>query len=112
MTSLSVAWSLMAPIAMMALGTTSQVETPEPSPTAIEQALIERACYGVPPALTLTLETDPRAQCLSAQLASLRADFGRDLRRLSASERSLLDSKCSRLQTTHGSEAYLTCIAD
>jgi hypothetical protein len=95
---------------MMALGTAPQVDAPEPIPTAIEQALIERACSSVRPGPTL--ETDRHAQCLDVQLASLRADFGRDLRRLSASERSLLDSTCSRLQSTHGSEAYLTCLAD
>ncbi len=110
MTSLSVVWSLMAPFAMMALGTAPQVDAPAPIPTAIETALIERVCSGVAPGSTI--ETDPHARCLNAQLASLRADFGRDLRRLSASERSLLDSTCSRLQSTHGSEAYLTCIAN
>jgi hypothetical protein len=109
MTSSSVVWSL-APFLMMALGSAPQVDTPDPSPaTAIEQALIERACSSV--ASGRTFETDPHAQCLSAQLASLRADFGRDLRRLSASERNLLDSTCSRVQISQGREAYLDCIS-
>src|SRR5437870_3785109 len=84
MTSLSIVWGLMAPFAMMALGTAPQVDTLDQSPpTAIEQALVERACSGV--AAGRTFETDPHAQCLGAQLVSLRSDFGRDLRRLSAS---------------------------
>ncbi len=109
MTSLSVVWGLMAPFAMMALGTAPQVDTPDPSPpTAIEQALVERACSGV--AAGRPFENDPHAQCLSAQLVSLRTDFGRDLRRLLASERNMLDSTCSRMQTSLGREAYLDCI--
>jgi hypothetical protein len=109
MTSLSVVWSVMAPFAMMAIGTAPQIDTPDPSPpTAIEQALVERACSNV--ASGRTFETDPHAQCLAAQLVWLRNDFGRDLRRLSASERSMLDSSCSRVQTSQGREAYLDCI--
>jgi hypothetical protein len=109
MTSLSAVWGLMAPFTMMALGTAPQVDTPDPSPpTAIEQALVERACSGV--TAGRTFENDPHAQCLSAQLVSLRNDFGRDLRRLSASERNMLDSTCSRVQTSQGREAYLDCI--
>ena len=109
MTAASVVWSLMAPFATMALGTAPQVDAPDLSPpTAIENALTERACSRV--ASGGTFETDPHAQCLAAVLASLRADFGRDLRRLSGPERNMLDTTCSRLQSTHGQEAYLDCI--
>jgi hypothetical protein len=101
--------SLVAPFAVMALASAPQADTPDPSPpTTIEQALIERACSTV--ASGRAFETDPHVQCMSAQLATLRADFGRDLRLLSAAERKLLDSTCSRLQATQGREAYLDCI--
>jgi hypothetical protein len=101
--------SLVAPFAVMALASAPQADTPDPSPpTTIEQALIERACSTV--ASGRAFETDPHVQCMSAQLATLRADFGRDLRLLSAAERKLLDSTCSRLQTAQGREAYLDCI--
>jgi hypothetical protein len=109
MTFSSVVWSLTTPFAMMALGSAPQVDAQDPNPpTAIEQALIERTCSAVPSGRTF--ETDPHVRCLGAQIALLRADFGRDLRRLSTSERNMLDSACSRLQTTQGREAYLDCI--
>src|SRR5262249_11588060 len=46
----------------------------------------------------------------NAQLALLRADFGRDLRRLSAAERSGLDNSCSAMNTATGREKYLDCL--
>ena len=103
-----IVWTLMAPFTVMALGAGLQVGTPDPSgPTAIEQALIEHACT-----LTLTqaAETAEHQQCLSAQLLSLRADFGRDLTRLSGPERRTLDSACSKIREARGREAYLECL--
>src|ERR1700687_805967 len=100
---------LMAPFTVMALGAGLQVGTPDPGgPTAIEQALIEHACT-----LTLTraAETAEHQQCLSAQLLSLRADFGRDLSRLSGPERRTLDSVCSKIREARGREAYLECLS-
>ena len=104
-----IAWTLMAPITVMALGAGLQVGTPDPGgPTAIEQALMEHAC-----ALSLTRasETVQHQQCLSAQLLSLRADFGRDLSRLSGPERRTLDSACSKIREARGREAYLECLS-
>ena len=98
-----IVWSLLAPFTMMAaLGAGLQVDTPDPgAPTAIEQALMEHAC-----SRTQASETD-RQECLSAQLLSLRADFGRDLSRLSGPERKTLDSVCSKIRDVRGREAYL-----
>jgi flagellar biosynthesis GTPase FlhF len=103
-----IVWTVVAPFTVMALGAGLQVDTPDPSgPTAIEQALIEHAC---PLNLTRAEETAEHQQCLSAQLQSLRADFGRDLTRLSGSERRTLDSACSKIREARGREAYLECL--
>jgi len=109
MTSSSVVWSVMAPFAMMALGSAPQVDAQDPlPPTAIEEALIERACSMLPSASFA--DSDAHTRCRNAQLQQLRSDFGRDLRRLSNGERTALDSACGRLSTTHGREAYLDCL--
>src|SRR5258708_3809938 len=87
---------IVASFMVMALGAGLQVSTPDPSgPTAIEQALIEHAC---PMTLTRAEESTEHQQCLSAQLQALRADFGRDLSRLSGPERRTLDSACSKIR--------------
>ena len=74
--------------------------------TPIEQALIERACS---PAAG-TLETDRHDECLHARLVSLRADFGRDLSRLSGAERRKIDSACEPIRASQGREGYLDCL--
>jgi hypothetical protein len=77
-------------------------------PSAIEQALIERACTG-----TQSFGANgenANAQCLEARLLALRSEFGRDLSRLSTAERRKLDSTCSRFQTARGRETYLDCL--
>jgi len=100
----------MAPFMVLALGTGLQVSTPGLGvPTAIEQALIEYKCRitqtaGVP-------ETDAHQACLSAQLLSLRTDFGRDLSRLSRSERRTIDSVCSAIREERGRDAYVECLS-
>jgi flagellar biosynthesis GTPase FlhF len=104
-----IVWTLMAAFTVMARGAGLQVGTPDPGgPTAIEQALIEHACTL---SLTLAAETAEHQQCLSAQLLSLRADFGRDLSRLSGPERRTLDSVCSKIRDARGREAYLECLS-
>lgn len=107
--ALPIAWFLAGPGAAMARG--SQGGTPEPSPpTAIEQALIEYVCSAAraPGALA----TDTYEQCLRAKLLSLRADFGRDLGRLSAADRRALDSACNKIREMQGREAYVGCVND
>jgi DnaJ domain len=102
-------WSVTAPFTVMAFGAGAQVGSPDSSgSTVLEQALIEHVCgtmqsAGAP-------GTDQYHACVSAQLVSMRADFGRDLGRLSTSERRTLDSACSNLQATRGRDAYLACL--
>ena len=48
--------------------------------------------------IQLVTEIDAHRQCLSARLLSLRADFGRDLGRLSGSDRRRIDAACARLR--------------
>jgi hypothetical protein len=101
-----IVWGLMGPFTAMALGAGLQVGRPDPGgATAIEQALIEHVC-----SLTRAAETAEHQACLSAQLLSLRADFGRDLSRLSASERRRLDTACSKIRDMRGRDAYLECL--
>ncbi len=101
---------LLGPSLVLALSTAPPPAAPaEPSaPSAIEQALIERACTG-----TQSIGPngeDTNAQCLAARLLALRTEFGRDLSRVSAADRRRLDAACSRFQSTRGREAYLDCL--
>lgn len=100
----------MAPLTVLALGTGLQTGAPDSSvPTAIEQALIEHRCRttvaaGAP-------GTEAYQECPSVQLLSLRADFGRDLSRLSAAERRTIDSVCSKIRASQGRDAYVECLS-
>ena len=75
---------------------------------ALERALAERAC-GVAVYSSIT-QTDDDGSCVSRQLATLRADFGRDLGELSVRERRGVDSACGRLNTPESREGYLDCV--
>lgn len=72
-------------------------------PTSIELALAELSCG---PRVTDAARFD----CLSATVASLRADFGYDLSRLAASQRNAIDKGCGDRLTTNGHQAYIACI--
>ena len=78
------------------------------APTPVEQALMEHWCS----ATRATSAGDAGAYpiCLSAQLQSLRSDFGRDLSRLTASERRAVDAVCNRIRTAEGRDAYVACL--
>jgi hypothetical protein len=105
-----IAWSLILPFTVAALGAVLQVAAPEPSPpTPIEQALMEHVCSVVPSGGAP--ESDRYLACLRTQLLGLRADFGRDLSRLSAAERKAVDAACNEVRTSSGREAYLTCLS-
>ena len=98
----------MAPIAVFALGTGMQVDPPDSQvPTAIERALMERACSATE---TVSAESYAHQHCLDAKLLWLRTDFGRDLSRLSAADRRRIDAACSRLRASDQREAYLDCL--
>ena len=82
---------------------------PDPAiATPIEQALIEQAC-STPPAIAI--DTDKHDECLHAKLTSLRADFGRDLGKLSSGDRRRIDAACEQIRGAEGREGYLTCLA-
>jgi hypothetical protein len=77
-------------------------------PTALEEALIERVCNATSAGLAPT--SDAFLACLKAALDALRADFGRDLARLSKADRNALDADCSRRRAVDGADAYVRCI--
>ena len=102
--------SLMAPLTVLALGTGLQTGAPDSdAPTAIEQALIEYRCRTTVGASAPG--TDAHQECPGVQLLSLRADFGRDLSRLSAAERKSIDSICSKILASQGRDAYVNCLS-
>src|SRR4051794_18695064 len=77
-------------------------------PTPLEEALIEYACGPLHPAGAL--ESDAYLDCRKNQLLYLRTEFGRDLRRLSNTERKTLDTTCGGLRMSRGQDAYLSCL--
>jgi DnaJ-domain-containing protein 1 len=99
----------MAPIAVFAVGMGPQVDRPDAEvPTAIERALMERACVATE---TVAAASHGHQQCLDAKLLSLRGDFGHDLSRLSAPDRRRIDAACSNLRASDQREAYLDCLS-
>ena len=100
-------WSLIVLLTVMAPGAFAQVNTNGAS--AIEQALIEHACRVM---LTAgAADTDPAyRECLRTRLRSLRADYGRDLSKVSAEDRNTFDSVCSTTRVAEGRQAYLECL--
>jgi hypothetical protein len=78
-------------------------------PTPLEGAIIEYLCGALRPAGTI--ETPKYLQCRDQQLTSLRADFGRDLRRLTPAERAKLDTVCDGLRASRGQDAYVQCLS-
>jgi DnaJ-domain-containing protein 1 len=101
--------TLVAPIAVLAIGMDPQVDRPDAEvPTAIERALMERACVATE---TVSAESYAHQHCLDAKLLSLRNDFGRDLSRLSAPDRRRIDAACRGLSASDQREAYLDCLS-
>jgi len=97
-------WSLILPILWGV-----QVAAPDSSPpTPLEQALIEHVCSAT--RAPGVVESGAYRDCLNRKLLSIRTDFGRDLSRLSASERRTMDSVCSRALEAREREAYLECL--
>jgi hypothetical protein len=102
---------LAAAIVGNAAETMAQARGPHPSdPNAsspLEQALIEHACRRQPPG---EAEDDAYQECLGARLRALRADFGRDLNRISPAKRKALDAACGDILRRVGPDAYLECL--
>jgi DnaJ-domain-containing protein 1 len=75
----------------------------------MEQALIEYACHVPGQARS---GQDAYDACLTAALAALRSDFGRDLQRLAAKDRRRIDATCAELRIMRGRDAYVACLSD
>jgi len=102
---------LMASLTVFALETGPQVApstaSTVDSATSIERALIERAC-GIP----YTPWADEAAQqCFSDHLLTLRADFGRDLSKLSIADRKAVDTACLDLRRPEKQDVYVDCLS-
>ncbi|MBM3773412.1 MAG: hypothetical protein FJW27_19405 [Acidimicrobiia bacterium] len=79
------------------------------TPTPLEQALMEHNCRVPGQAM---LPADLQEVCLRDQLTYLRAEFGRDLRKLPAADRRTIDRACSALRVERGRDEYIACLAD
>jgi hypothetical protein len=88
-----------------AFALTAQVQD-RSGPTAIEHAMAEFTCR-----LTAVSGPDSYQTCYGARLAALRADFGRDLERLTPAERRGIDSACTPVRDAQGRDAYLQCLS-
>ena len=92
-----------------ALGPRVRAESVDPAiATPIEQALIERAC-STPPAIAIN--PDKHDECLHGKLNAMRADFGRDLSKLSGGDRRKIDAACEPIRGVEGREGYVSCVA-
>ncbi len=76
--------------------------------SALETLLVERVCDAM--VATRTIQAADHEKCVDDQLASLRADLGSNLARLSAGDRQRLDAACSHLAGALTREAYLDCV--
>lgn len=85
----------------------SAVEADAP-PTPLEQALVEHLCR-IPGQAMLAPEA--YEGCLRDQLVSLRSEFGKDLRKLSAPDRRTIDKACSALRVERGRDDYIACLS-
>jgi flagellar biosynthesis GTPase FlhF len=79
------------------------------APTPLEQALIEHVCNAS--RVAGAVESGAYQTCLSLKLTSIRNDFGRDLSKLSVSERQTIDSTCSKVLETGDRQAYVECLS-
>lgn len=79
-----------------------------PTPTQLEQAVMEHNCRMPGQAM---LPADLYETCLRDQLTFLRAEFGKDLRKLSAAERGTIDRACTALRLERGRDEYVACLA-
>lgn len=75
------------------------------APSPLEQALMEHACRGSGQANVEIYEA-----CLHGQLQLLRADFGRDLQKLTTADRRAIDARCAAVRSTRGRDAYIGCM--
>jgi len=79
------------------------------APTPVEQALIEQRCSAT--RATSALDSNAYHTCLMTELAGIRADFGRDLTKLSPAERRAMDAACNKVRNLEGRDAYVSCLS-
>ncbi len=98
---------LVAPAVLLAFASgLASADAQSENPSAIEVAIADSRCAP----RRLLPDSEEYHQCIDTELASLRADFGRDLGRLSRNDRRHIDQACSRISPSLEREAYLECI--
>jgi hypothetical protein len=96
-------------IAAIVVAAAFQAAAPDPGvPTAIEHAIVGYECRAIRAASGEGSDAD--LKCYNDTLAALRADFGRDLSRITPADRKNLDSACGLIDTERR-EAYLQCLS-
>jgi hypothetical protein len=79
------------------------------APTPVEQAIIEQRCSAT--RATSAVDSDAYHNCLMTELGGIRADFGRDLTKLSPVERRSMDAACNKVRNLEGRDAYVSCLS-
>ena len=82
---------------------------PDRPGSMLEIALAERVCDVR--VLARSIEAADHGKCVDDQLASLRADLGPNLGRLSTADRQKLDAACRHFAGALTREAYLDCVS-
>jgi hypothetical protein len=98
-------WALILPV-VWGVRVAAQDASP---PTQLEQALIEHVCNAS--RVAGAVESGAYQNCLTLKLNSIRADFGRDLSKLSVSDRKTIDTTCSKVLETGDRDAYVECLS-
>jgi len=102
-------YGLAAPLLLVALGTAVQPAPPPADmvpPSALEQALLERACSSN----QTSADAAAHEKCIADGLMDMRTVFGRDLGKLTPPERRSIDAACSNVRQLEGREVYLDCM--
>jgi len=77
------------------------------NPTAIERGLVDRACKGS------SEQPDVNETCRAEKLTAMRGDFGKDLAKVAAADRTKIDETCTPLledAALKGRAPYLDCM--
>jgi hypothetical protein len=98
-------WALILPV-VWGIRVAAQDASP---PTQLEQALIEHVCNAS--RVAGAVESGAYQSCLTLKLTSIRADFGRDLSKLSVSDRKTIDTTCSKVLEAGDRDAYVDCLS-
>jgi hypothetical protein len=97
---------------LLAGGLALQAGAADAPATALELAIGEQRCNSAPPTPAAAASSESHDDCVTTQVAALRADFGRDLSRLAPADRRAIDGVCSKIDRTVMREAYVKCLSD